>query len=312
MTGAERVIQLLLEIETETASFYEALAQRADDPPALRALWLGLAEEERQHASWVRRLEGYQLVEGVLASLPGPPMAPLEAALDQIRRQRERIEHGRGSSADALAAAIALEASEASRALADLVAAIPPGRDPGPLLPTPTAHLGRLGLAAEQLGLVELAATVRDLVPRTEPGLASRRRLLIVDDDPDMVDTFARILRRSGHDCLTATSGRAALALLDGHRPDLILADLRMPEMDGLALLTHARRVTPQTPVIIVTAYGSLETARQAREAGAAGYLTKPFTVGELQGVVARLLASSPARAGWSGPAAGSGPTPPG
>jgi DNA-binding NtrC family response regulator len=85
-----------------------------------------------------------------------------------------------------------------------------------------------------------------------------------------------------------------------------------MPEMDGLALLTHARQVAPQTPVIIVTAYGSLETARQAREAGAAAYLTKPFTVGELQGVVARTLASSPARGGLSGPAAGFGPTPAG
>jgi rubrerythrin len=76
MTEAERVIQLLLEIETETAAFYEGLARRADDPPALRALWLGLAEEERQHASWVRRVEGSRLVEGVLASLSAPPVAP--------------------------------------------------------------------------------------------------------------------------------------------------------------------------------------------------------------------------------------------
>jgi CheY-like chemotaxis protein len=308
MTEAERVIQLLLEIETETAASYEGLARRPDDQPELRALWLSLAEEERQHASWVRRLQGSRLAEGALASLPAPPEAPLEAALHQIRQQRERIEHGRASSADALAAAIALEVSEASRALTDLVAAIPHDHDPGPFLPTPAAHLGRLGLAAEQLGLVELAATVRDLLPRRDPGLASRRRMLIVDDDPDMVDTCARILRRSGHECLTATSGRAALALLSSHRPDLILADLRMPEMDGLTLLTQARRVASQVPVIIVTAYGSPETARQAREAGAAAYLTKPFTVGELRDVVARVLAASPTHTGLSG----SGSTPSG
>jgi DNA-binding NtrC family response regulator len=85
-----------------------------------------------------------------------------------------------------------------------------------------------------------------------------------------------------------------------------------MPEIDGLALLTHARRVAPQIPVVIVTAYGSTETARQAREAGAAAYLAKPFGVSRLRDVVARILSASPARAGWSGPAAGSGPTPPG
>jgi CheY-like chemotaxis protein len=312
MTEPERVIELLLEIETETASFYEGLARRTDDPPELRALWLSLAEEERQHASWVRRLQGSRVVEGVLASLPGPPVAPLEAALGEIRRQRARIERGRGSSADALAAAIALETSEATRALAGLVAAIPRDREPGPFLPVPAGHLGRLARAAEQLGAVELAATARDLVHRMESGLAGRRTILVVDDDPDMVDTCARILRRSGHDCLMATSAREALALLHRHRPDLILADLRMPEMDGLALLTHASRVAPQVPVVIFTAYGSIETARQAREAGAAAYLTKPFTVGELQGAVARTLASSPTRAGLSGPAADSRSTPSG
>jgi CheY-like chemotaxis protein/rubrerythrin len=300
MTEAERVIQLLREIETETAAFYDALARRAGEPPELRALWLSLAEDERQHAAWVRRLEGSRLAEGVLASLAPLPVVLLEAALDEIRQQRERIEHGGGSSRDALAAAIALETSEASRALTDLVAAIPHDQDRGPFLPGSDSHLGRLELAAKRLGLVELAAAARDLVPRWEPAPASRRRILIVDDDLDMVDTCARILRLSGHHCLTATSGRAALALLQSHRPDLILADLRMPEMDGLALLTHARRVAPRVPVVIFTGYGSTETARQAREAGAAAYLEKPFGVGELRDVVARMLSASPARASES------------
>jgi CheY-like chemotaxis protein len=302
MTEAERVIQLLREIETETAAFYDALARRAGEPPELRALWLSLAEDERQHAAWVRRLEGSRLAEGVLASLAPPPVVLLEAALDEIRRQRERIEHGAWSNRDALAAAIAIETSEASRALTDLVAAIPHDRDSGAFLPDPASHLGRLELAADRLGLVELAAAVRDLVPRSEPGPAGRRRVLIVDDDPDMADTCARILRRSGHDCLTATSGRTALVLLRSHRPDLILADLRMPEMDGLALLTHVRRLAPRIPVIIVTAYGSAETARLAREAGAAAYLAKPFGVGELRDAVARALAGASGREGLSGP----------
>jgi CheY-like chemotaxis protein len=312
MTDPERLIELLLEIETEAATFYEGLARRAGEPPELRALWLSLAEEERQHASWVRHLQGSRLAEGVLASLPSPPVLPLEAALDEIRRQRERIEHGSGSSADALAVAIALEASEASRALAELVAAIPHDRDPGPFLPAPATHLGRLALAAEQLGVPNLAATARGLAQRMELGKAGRRTVLIVDDDPDMVSTCARILQQGGYDCLTATGGHEALDLLRSRRLDLILADLRMPEMDGLALLTQARRVASQVPVIIVTAYGSMETPREAREAGAAAYLAKPFGVRELRDVVARVLSGSSVRAGLSGPAAGSGPTPSG
>jgi CheY-like chemotaxis protein len=300
MTEAARVIQFLLEIETETAAFYEGLARRTDDPPELRALWLGLAEEERQHASWVRRLQGSRLAEGVLASLPAPPMLPLEAALQEIRRQRERIESGSGSSVDALATAIALETSEASRALADLVGAIPHGCDSGPFLPAPAAHLGRLALAAERLGAPELAATARGLAPRLEPGTAGRRTVLIVDDDPDMLGTCARILQQGGYDCLTARGGREALDLLRSRRLDLILADLRMPEMDGLTLLANARQLAPRVPMVIVTAYASTDSARRAREAGAAAYLAKPFGVSELRDIVARVLSASPAGAGES------------
>jgi CheY-like chemotaxis protein len=308
MTEPERVIQLLLEIETETAAFYEGLARRPDEPPELRALWLSLAEEERQHASWVRRLQGSRLAEGVLASLPAPPDAPLEAALQEIRRQRVRIEHGAGSSVDALTAAVALETSEASRALADLIAALPHDRDPGPFLPAPAAHLGRLALAAERLGVPELAATVRGLASRMEPGQSGRRTVLIVDDDPDMLGTCARILQQGGYDCLTATGGREALDLLGSRRLDLILADLRMPEMDGLTLLANARRLAPGVPTVIVTAYASADSARRAREAGAAAYLAKPFGVGELRDVVARVLASPPGRGDVPGPPGHRGP----
>src|SRR5918995_752364 len=64
----------------------------------------------------------------------------------------------------------------------------------------------------------------------------SEPRILIIDDEPDMVDNCARILRRTGHRCLTTTDPRRALALLESERPDLLLTDLKMPEVDGLAL----------------------------------------------------------------------------
>jgi CheY-like chemotaxis protein len=71
-----------------------------------------------------------------------------------------------------------------------------------------------------------------------------------------------------------------------------------MPGMDGLAFLTHVRRMAPQIPVVIFTAYGSMETARQARGSGAAAYLSKPFSVAELQDAVAHTLAARAAREG--------------
>ena len=84
-----------------------------------------------------------------------------------------------------------------------------------------------------------------------------------------------------------------------------------MPEANGLTLLANARRLAPDVPVVIVTAYGSADSARQAREAGAAAYLAKPFSVSQLREVVARVLTGPPVREGFSGPPGNLGPTGP-
>ncbi len=117
-----------------------------------------------------------------------------------------------------------------------------------------------------------------------------RCRVLVVDDEPDMVENVVRILRRSSHDCITAGSGQEALALLDRERPDLILTDLRMPGMDGLVLLRTVKRLSPPTPVVIFTAYASETAAREAADAGASGFLVKPFTGAELLQAVQQAL----------------------
>jgi CheY-like chemotaxis protein len=150
------------------------------------------------------------------------------------------------------------------------------------------ARSSGVGFQAEE-SLVRAAERLVDL----SPGPDGRRTLLIVDDDPDMVDTCVRILQAIGYDCLTATSGRQALELLS-RRPDLILADLRMPEMDGLALLASVRRLAPAVPVVIFSAYGSAATPDLLRKAGAVGYLAKPFGVSELRQAVARALVPPP------------------
>jgi DNA-binding NtrC family response regulator len=115
-------------------------------------------------------------------------------------------------------------------------------------------------------------------------------RILTVDDEPDMVDNCARILRRAGHRCLTATDPHRALALLESERPDLLLTDLKMPEIDGLALLHRARQLDPALPVVVLTAFATIESAVAAIKDGAFDYLPKNFSVDQLTLVVERAL----------------------
>jgi len=114
--------------------------------------------------------------------------------------------------------------------------------------------------------------------------------ILIVDDEPDMVENCARILRRGGHHCLTATDPHRALALLESGSPDLLLTDLKMPGMDGLELLRRARALDASLPVIMITAFATIESAVAAVKEGAFDYLPKTFSVDQLQVAVERGL----------------------
>ena len=118
----------------------------------------------------------------------------------------------------------------------------------------------------------------------------SAARILIVDDEPDMLENCSRILSRQGYACLTAENGRAALAILERERPDLLLTDLKMPEMDGMALLQHAHEVDPALPVIMITGFASIESAVAAVREGAFDYLPKSFSVDQLRVAVERAL----------------------
>ena len=115
-------------------------------------------------------------------------------------------------------------------------------------------------------------------------------RVLVVDDEPDMVENCARILKKAGHQCLTATDPHAALALVEAERPDLLLTDLKMPDMDGMELLRRARAVDPALPVILFTAFATIESAVSAIKDGAFDYLPKNFSVEQLRMAVERGL----------------------
>jgi DNA-binding NtrC family response regulator len=116
--------------------------------------------------------------------------------------------------------------------------------------------------------------------------------ILVVDDDKNTRDGLQRALQRH-YTVLTAESADAALALLGGGRPvDLLLSDLRMPGTDGLGLLRRVLAQHPQTVCILLTAYGSVETAVDAMKQGAYDFLTKPVNLDHLDMLVARALKS--------------------
>jgi DNA-binding NtrC family response regulator len=116
------------------------------------------------------------------------------------------------------------------------------------------------------------------------------RILTVLDDEPDIVENCARILKRAGYQCLTATDPLRALALIDTERPDLLLTDLKMPGMDGMEGLRRAREMDPALPVILITAFASIESAVAAIKDGAFDYLPKNFSVDQLRVAVGRGL----------------------
>jgi two-component system, NtrC family, response regulator AtoC len=120
--------------------------------------------------------------------------------------------------------------------------------------------------------------------------VSDRARVLVVDDEPRMGEVIAAALGRAGHACETFTSGAAALAALEERGADVVVTDWKMPDMDGLALMTALHERRPGLPVILVTAHGSVPAAVAAMREGAFDYVTKPFDNDELRALVARAL----------------------
>jgi len=115
---------------------------------------------------------------------------------------------------------------------------------------------------------------------------SERTRILVVDDDRVTVDLLDEILRAEGHEIDQALSAEAALQRALERPYDVVVSDIRMVEMDGLALLRNLRRACPETQVILITAFGSLESTIEAIRDGAFDYLSKPFKIEEVQRAV--------------------------
>ncbi len=119
------------------------------------------------------------------------------------------------------------------------------------------------------------------------PGESSRlraaMRILVVDDERSLRELLAIVLRREGHDVLLAENGKMALAALARGPVDLLISDIKMPDMSGVDVLRAAKEADPGLPAIMMTAFASTETAVEAMRLGACDYLIKPFDVDELK-----------------------------
>ncbi|GMV17660.1 MAG: sigma-54-dependent Fis family transcriptional regulator [Polyangiaceae bacterium] len=118
----------------------------------------------------------------------------------------------------------------------------------------------------------------------------SKGRILVVDDEPNARTALAEILKEEGYQVETAADGFKGLARAEEFSPDLVLSDLKMPGMDGVELLRKLRQHAAELPVVLMTAFGAVETAVSAMREGASDYLTKPLNTDELVLVIDRAL----------------------
>jgi DNA-binding NtrC family response regulator len=115
-------------------------------------------------------------------------------------------------------------------------------------------------------------------------------RILLVDDEPSILNVLSTLLKQEGHDAVPVRGGEKAQEIVRTEHFDLMISDIRMAPMDGMQLLKFARKEKPSLAVIMLTAYGSVETAVEAMKEGAYDYVTKPFKVDELLITVERAL----------------------
>jgi two-component system, chemotaxis family, chemotaxis protein CheY len=115
-------------------------------------------------------------------------------------------------------------------------------------------------------------------------------KVLVIDDEQGIRDLLDMLLRRKGYDVIVAESGQKGLECFRRERPDVLVLDLKMPEMDGLTVLRQIRSLDPIMPVIILTGAGTPETEQQVRALGVTEYVEKEFSLHLLGDALKRLL----------------------
>ena len=118
--------------------------------------------------------------------------------------------------------------------------------------------------------------------------MATAPSILVIDDEQGILETLRILLKNEGFDITTAQGGKAGLEQLKGSAPDIVLTDLKMPGVTGIEILSAVRGQDPETPVILMTAQASLQTAIQAVNEGAFYYIQKPFSNDDMVAICRR------------------------
>jgi excisionase family DNA binding protein len=122
------------------------------------------------------------------------------------------------------------------------------------------------------------------------PAGDTRQRVLVVDDEEGIRDLLSRTLALAEYEVETTADGHSALESIRNDGYKLLIADLRMPGMDGLALIREVKQINPHLPIIIITGYSSESAAIEAVNLGVAGYLTKPVGIPQVLAAAAKAL----------------------
>jgi DNA-binding NtrC family response regulator len=145
----------------------------------------------------------------------------------------------------------------------------------------------RRGKVAEER--LELAPSVR---PAVRPAAVARaHNVLVVDDEKTVCNSCQKILSQEGYNVDVALSGQEALKKVKGNRFDAVIADWKMPEIDGIEIARIIKKENPDTAVIMITGYPSVESSIKAMRSGVSDYVPKPFTPEELSDAMMRALA---------------------
>ena len=134
------------------------------------------------------------------------------------------------------------------------------------------------------------AAAPASTTPARPAAGAARPRVLVVDDEASIRDLLSKTLALAEYDVDTAPDGTSALDRMRAFNYDLLIADLKMPGMDGLTLIRQAKRIKADLPVIIITGFSTESCAIEAVNLGVAGYLTKPFRVPQVLAAASKAL----------------------
>jgi DNA-binding NtrC family response regulator len=127
------------------------------------------------------------------------------------------------------------------------------------------------------------------------------KKVLVIDDEEIVRLSCERTLRPAGYDVSVAAGGREGVELLEKESYALVLLDLKMPDMDGIEVLNRIQESWPDTKVVMITGYSTVDTAVQALRLGAVNFIEKPFTPDTLLKAVEEVFSSDSGKAGTSG-----------